>query len=89
MCDFPKIYIKFLNWSCVLNCFSERPSFLDPDAKINDEDDADLPFIYSSYFWMVSVSIWCVYSREVVFHILHRVQRDTILCPYFIYWAPL
>ena len=26
----------------------------------------------------------CAYSRVVVFHILHRGQRDTRLCPYLV-----
>ena len=34
----------------------------------------------SSYSRPASVSQWHAHSRAVVFHTLHRIQRDTILC---------
>ena len=40
---------------------------------------------YSSSSQPVFVSQWHAHSREVVFHTLHRVQRDTIICPLIIY----
>ena len=36
--------------------------------------------LHSSSSWMASVSRCHVYSRAVVFHTLHRRQRDTRLC---------
>ena len=35
----------------------------------------------SSSYQQASVSQWHAHSRAVVFHTLHRGQRDTILCP--------
>ena len=45
MCCFPEKYIKFLNVSSVLNCFSEYPGVFVPNVEINYEDDVNLPFI--------------------------------------------
>ena len=42
---------------------------------------------YEFYIWgsrPVFVSQWCAHRRVVVFHTLHRGQRYTIICPYFI-----
>ena len=44
-----KIYqVENLSW--VLNCCSECPSIFVPDAEINDEDDAYLPFIWFHHY---------------------------------------
>ena len=45
--------------------------------------------VLSSYYWTVSMSWWRAHSRAVVFHTLHRVQRDTIICPYLFHCATL
>ena len=37
----------------------------------------------------VSVSQWCAHSRAVVFHTLHRGQRDTSLYPYLVNFSTL
>ena len=44
---------------------------------------------YSYSYRLVSVYRWRVHSRAVVFHILHRVRRETRLCPYLINYATL
>ena len=44
LCDFLEKYIKFPNWSCVLNCYSERPGVFS-GAEVTDEDDAYILFI--------------------------------------------
>ena len=46
MCDCPNKYIKFTKWPCVLNCCSKCHSVLVPDAKVNDDEDVDLPFFF-------------------------------------------
>ena len=38
MCEFPDKYIKYPNWSYVLNCCSEFPGVFDPDASMNGEN---------------------------------------------------
>ena len=45
-----------------------------------------IAYYYYSYSWPVSVSWKRAYSRVVVFHTLHRVQRDTRLCPCLTVW---
>ena len=42
-------------------------------------------WIYSSSYRPGYVCWWYAHSREVVFHNLHRGQRDTRLCPLVIY----
>ena len=45
--------------------------------------------LYSSYFSTVYVSLWCAHSRAVLFHTLHRGQRNTRLCPYLVHFTTL
>ena len=47
------------------------------------------PNVISSYSWPLCVSRWRVHSRAVVFQPLHRVQRDTRICPYLVCCANL
>ena len=53
-CWFSDKEIIFLNWSCVFNCCSECPSVLVPDAEMNDEDDADITFIWFHHYKNIS-----------------------------------
>ena len=47
------------------------------------------PIWNSSYYRPVSVSRWLAHSRLVLFHTLHRGQRDTIIYTYLINCATL
>ena len=46
--------INFPKWSCVLNCFSKCPGVFVTDAKMDNEDDADLPFIRFYHYENIS-----------------------------------
>ena len=62
--------------------------------KLREEHDEAMNAINnkgnSTYSYrMFSVSQCRVNSRVVVFHTLHRGQRDTRLCPYFVFFTTL
>ena len=44
---------------------------------------------YSSSYLPAPLSRWHVHSRVVVFHNLHRGQRDTMLCPLLVNFSTL
>ena len=45
MCGLPNKYIKLSKWSCVLIFCIKCPSVFVPDVEMNNEDDADHPFV--------------------------------------------
>ena len=48
-----------------------------------DSDDS------SYYYWPVYMSRWCAHTSAVVFHTLHRGQRNTRLCTYLVKYSTL
>ena len=54
MCEFPDIYIKFPNWSCVLKFCIEYPGVFVPDKGMNYEDDANISFILFHHYKNIS-----------------------------------
>ena len=74
--------LKRLNYDLRLQLYMYAFMYVDTN-KIPVEDY----FTYTSssfYSRPVSVSLWRVHSSAVVFHTLHRGQRDTRLCTYLL-----